>query len=175
MEMEPVDTAAVRALLDKQAITEVIYRFSRAADRGDLELMAGSYHPGATDDHGAFAGPAEDFMEWCRRGWETGVLVDTNHVVTNVLVDLSGDAADVESYFLVHHTWKTRDGLLDDLLGGRYIDRFERRNGDWRIVARRCVYDWGRADSVTDNAWFRRLPGDYVMGTRGRDDISYRG
>jgi hypothetical protein len=169
-----LDVAAVRALLDKQSITEVIYRFSRAADRGDLDLMARSYHSGATEDHGAFAGPADDFMEWCRKGWESGVLVDSSHVVTNVLVELDGDGAHVESYFLVHQTWKTRHGLLDDVYGGRYIDRFERRDGEWRIVMRRCVYDWGRADPVTDDAWFRRLRGDYVFGTRDRTDLSYR-
>jgi hypothetical protein len=171
---QSIDVAAVCALLDKQAITEVIYRFSRAADRGDMELMALSYHEGATDDHGAFAGPAEEFMEWCRKGWEAGVLVDSNHVVTNVLIELHGDAADVESYFLVHQTWKTRGELLDDILGGRYLDRFERREGEWRLVRRRCVYDWGRADQVKDNAWFRRLPGDYVLGTRDRTDLSYQ-
>ena len=30
----------------------------------------------------------------------------------------------------------------DISLGGRYIDRFERRNGEWRIALRRVARDW---------------------------------
>jgi hypothetical protein len=42
---------------DKQEITEVIYRFARAIDRCDKQLIASVFHPGATDDHGSFKSP----------------------------------------------------------------------------------------------------------------------
>jgi hypothetical protein len=168
--------AAIRTLLAERAITAVLYRFARAVDRKDIELLASVYHDGATDDHGAFSGSAEEFVRWVRKGWATGVLVGSNHVVTNVMIDFdrSGEVASVESYFLAHHSWRGADGDLDDFLGGRYLDRFELRDGEWRIAARRCVWDWGRTMPVTEDAWFRRVRGTYTWGTSGPDDPSYR-
>jgi SnoaL-like protein len=173
-DLEPaVDPLELRALLDKQAITEVLYRFSRAVDREDLDLMRTIFHEDATDDHGVFIGSATDFVEYVQRGWASGILAGSNHVVTNVLIDLDGDVAHVESYFFAHHTWKGRHVMLDDFLGGRYLDRFERRDGVWRIAARRCVWDWGRSDPSTEDSWTHRLRGDYTFGVRGPDDPSY--
>ena len=28
------------------------------------------------------------------------------------------------------------------MIGGRYLDRLEQRNGEWRIVERTMLYDW---------------------------------
>ena len=42
----------VQALVDKQAILEVLTRYCRALDRGDAALIASAYHPDAVDDHG---------------------------------------------------------------------------------------------------------------------------
>jgi hypothetical protein len=172
---QEIESSDIRNLIDKQEITEVLGRFSRAVDRQDLELLATVYHEGATDDHGAFSGPAEDFIDWVRRGWATGLLASSNHVVTNVLVELGPgpDSASVESYFFAHHTWKAKDGALDDFLGGRYLDRFERRNGMWGILSRRCVWDWGRTSPATEETWLTRVPGDYTFGVPARSDASY--
>ncbi len=30
----------------------------------------------------------------------------------------------------------------DTCVGGRYLDRLERRDGEWRISARAMLYDW---------------------------------
>ena len=32
---------------------------------------------------------------------------------------------------------------------GRYLDAYERRNGEWRIKSRVCVHECSRADEVT--------------------------
>jgi hypothetical protein len=52
----------ITALIDKQEMTEVIYRLARGLDRCDEALLRGCYHHDATDDHGIFKGTAEDFV-----------------------------------------------------------------------------------------------------------------
>jgi len=44
--------AAVQALLDKQEITELLTRYLRSVDRGDLDTLRSCYLLGATEDHG---------------------------------------------------------------------------------------------------------------------------
>jgi hypothetical protein len=170
-----VDEQALRRLLDKQEITEVLYRWARASDRQDLDLLSTVYHPGATEDHGVFAGTAADFIRWLKDRWSDGHLPGTNHVITNVRIEISNDRtfAAVESYFFVHMTAHLAGGALDEFLGGRYLDRFERRDGDWRVTNRVCAYDWGRSEPETEDAWFRRVPGNYTWGAVGRSDPSY--
>jgi hypothetical protein len=175
MTYQEIEANELRHLIDKQEITEVLYRFSRAVDRQDVELLVTVYHEEATDDHGAFSGSAKDFIAWVKRGWATGLLAGSNHVVTNVLVEFGPepDSASVESYFFAHHTWNSKEGILDDFLGGRYLDRFARRDGVWRILNRRCVWDWGRTSRATDETWLTRVPGEYTFGTTDRSDASY--
>jgi hypothetical protein len=175
MDEDMVDGRALQKLLDNQEITEVLYRWARAADRQDLGLLATVYHPGAMEDHGIFAGTAESFVGWLERRWSDGHLPGTNHVITNVRIDVSSDraSATVESYFCVHMSFHLAGGVLDELLGGRYLDRFERRDGTWRITNRVCAYDWGRSEPETEDAWFRRVPGKYTWGAVGRSDPSY--
>jgi hypothetical protein len=57
------------------------------------------------------------------------------------------------------------------MAGGRYIDRLERRNGEWRIVAREVVIEWVCAADSTSS----RFSADpYPDGTWDRSDLSYR-
>jgi ketosteroid isomerase-like protein len=91
---------------DKQEITEVIYRFARAIDRCDKQLIASVFHPGATDDHGSFKGTAEEFADWVIPLLET--MQFTQHAIANVLIEVKGDRAFAESYFRAYHrivTW----------------------------------------------------------------------
>ena len=92
--------------------------------------------------------------------------------MSNVLVELDGDRAYVEAYAVAYHdrTGARRPeerGRLD-LWGGRYVDRFERRSGEWRIAHRNCVIDWTFAS---------RPDGEFAWGPpwgrRDDDDPSY--
>ncbi len=56
-------------------------------------------------------------------------------------------------------------------MGLRYVDRLERRDGEWRIADRRCVFDWSRRDTITGE-W--DLPGEALRGARDRNDPVYR-
>jgi hypothetical protein len=58
------DAKALTALLDKQEITELLTRYLRSVDRGDVATLRACYLPGATEDHGGlFEGPAADYAD----------------------------------------------------------------------------------------------------------------
>lgn len=49
-----LDAHALRALVDRQMITELIHRYYRAMDRIDETLGHSIFHPDATADYGDF-------------------------------------------------------------------------------------------------------------------------
>ena len=133
----------LQALLDREAIRDCLYRYCRGIDRLDEEALRSAYWPDATDRHGAYQGPAAGFIERALRNLQSaGRMV---HQLGNILIDLHGDSAAAESYFLAFQEEAAADGgARETLLCGRYVDRFERRGGEWRIAARTVTYDWMR-------------------------------
>src|SRR5258705_5078942 len=90
----------VQALLDKQAIRELVVRYFRGLDRCDAALIASTYHPNAVDQHGGgrtFNGAdiAPGILAYSR---ELGVVKGSHHI-TNQTIHLDGDSASSESYF----------------------------------------------------------------------------
>lgn len=128
-------------------IRQVLYRYCRGVDRGDAALLKSVYHPEAIDIHGSWEGPGEEFAERIVRSLDEPHGASQHHL-TNVLIELDGDRAAVESYFIAFHPYDPADGDTEKIafVGGRYLDRFERRDDDWRIVHRQVVLDWSRAD-----------------------------
>ena len=164
---------SVARWIDKLEITEVIHRFARAIDRCDESLMREVFHPGATDDHGVFSGTAEAFVDWVLPTLRA--MTSTQHSIANVLVEVDGDRAFAESYFRAWHRLEQDGELVDMIAAGRYLDRFERRDGSWGIVHRHAVYDWSETRPASDDAW-RSEPMVSLLerGQRGEEDASYR-
>ena len=162
--------SAIDALIDKQAITELIYRLARSIDRCDAVLLKSLFHPDATDDHGSFQGTAADFIPWVMG--VLGTMTRTQHVIGNVLIELDGDSAASETYFVAHHVIPRVGAEVLMLASGRYLDRFERRDGQWKFSHRHAVYDWSSTAPATD-IWNRADPGVTVFGARGTADASY--
>lgn len=128
-----------RELMDRHEIREIVMRFCRAVDRLDRELLLSCFHPDAIDDHGIFVGsPAElaDFVFSLHQEHE----IASNHCISNHFCDLQGDVAHTESYY--YSADMMRHGPPRLLGGGRYIDRFERRNGKWAIADRVHRREW---------------------------------
>jgi uncharacterized protein (TIGR02246 family) len=133
-----VRDAEVRALLDKQAIREAILRYCRGVDRGDADLVASAYFPDALDLHpGGHRFTGETIgAEMIESLAET--FVSTSHSIGTQIIELDGDTAACESYSTGNHVMK--DGRrLHTLV--RYLDRLERRAGEWRITYRYVVVD----------------------------------
>lgn len=138
--MEPTVEQMVRELWDKQKIRETVTRYCRGVDRMDRELFLSAYHPDAIDDHGFFVGGPEDFWRWVSH-YHGNAQVAHQHVITNHTCEIEGDTAHAETYYLFAGM-DAKDMTLT-LGGGRYIDRLEKRGGEWRIAARKCVSEWG--------------------------------
>lgn len=130
---------AVRLLTDRQEIADRLLAYTRGLDRFDRELLLSAYHPDAIDDHGVFVGSPSEYADWIL-AWQDEHQFSNSHTLTNIQIELDGDSAHVESYILSAAMTKPDNALT--LLGGRYIDRFERRDGRWAIVARKCIVDW---------------------------------
>lgn len=157
---------ALQALLDKDAIREVSLRYTRGIDRHDEELLRSAYHDDAKDDHGAFIGSGSAFVEYANRV-HTQNWVCHQHYVTNQVIDLDGDTAHCESYFMA--TLKRADGICD-FVGGRYVDRIERRNDVWAVADRVCMVEWN-IEAKPGEASFN--PSIFVAATWDRSDPSY--
>ena len=138
--MEPTPEAMLREVYDKLKIREVVTNYCRGVDRMDRDLLMSCYHPDAVDDHGFYVGGREGFWDSVRH-YHMNAQVVTQHIITNHACALDGDTAHTETYWMMAGV-DSKDHSLT-LGGGRYIDRLEKRDGEWRIAARKCVAEWG--------------------------------
>jgi len=135
----------------------------------DWDLVRSCYHPDATDDHGEYVGGIEGFIEYGKANLPK--FTSTNHCVCNQLVEVHGDTAFAEHYAIAYHRIPAQDGEpeKDWIANVRYVDRFERRNGEWRIACRRSLVDADRVEIVATTL----VPRDQMRGYRDRNDASY--
>src|SRR5689334_19895226 len=90
----------LRVLLDKDEIRDLLLRYCRGIDRGDVELVDQAYHPDAVDDHGEYLLAGKDvgaFFVNMRKG---GPRFSSTHLLGNALIEVEGDRAYAESYFV---------------------------------------------------------------------------
>jgi hypothetical protein len=162
---------ALQRLLDEQAIRRLLVDYCRGVDRGDEALVASVYHPDATDDHGRFKGTGFEFAAYAVSRL-TERYQGTMHSITNTVIDFAGpDLAHVESHVCARHWREDDDGSWMETFGGRYVDRFERRDGAWKIADRVVVHEWSTLEPVT-----AAFPAErFVQGRRDGDDASYQG
>jgi hypothetical protein len=159
-------------ILDLEAIREVHYRYCRGIDRRDWDLVRSCFHPDATDDHGEYAGGVDGLVEYAKAG--TLRFESTFHMTGNQLIEIDGDAAWAERYAIAYHRLAaTGDAPAADwVVNTRFVDRMERRDGEWRIARRVCIIDSQRSDPVSpvQGEW---ATAGYLHGRRDRNDPSY--
>jgi hypothetical protein len=132
-----------------EQIRQVAARYSRGVDRLDADLMKSAYWPDGTDDHGVFVGNA---MEFCDRVVSTHQrFIATMHCVMNHAIEVSGDTASGEVYNVTYVFREDNEKQLVETWWGRYLDHYECRNGEWRILRRICVHEFTRSDAVTSH------------------------
>ncbi len=159
----------VAVLRAKQQIHEALMRYCRGVDRADADLIASAFHPDALSDHGLLVFEGNTIgaaLASIERAVRTSM-----HMVGNELIELDGDTAYVEAYF-VSYSEVDRDGepyLISR--GARYVDRWERRDGEWRIAYRVVPGEWNRVDAIVE-----RIPNaDSILATHhSREDAVYR-
>lgn len=163
---EPADRdTMLQFVYDRQQIIEVLHRYARAIDRGDVELLKSVYHADGTDAHGTFDGNAHEFAEFMIPRLKAQTSYSIHHV-TNELVEVDGDRAIAESCLFGYHRVPggresvarffgeryadraeaegTLDGEHEYVTGGRYLDKLRKRDGIWRIWRRRITVEWNQ-------------------------------
>lgn len=176
----------IETLLAREAIRDQLYTYLRALDRLDLELMNTVFHPDAIILHGekekgvwALQGAASDEMPR-NISLQRQNAVFHSHEVANTLIRVKGNRAVSEAY-LAHVCRVDREqnpsvisGLdisddtqvVDAHYRGRYLDRWEKRDGSWRISHRQTVLDLSWTQPV-----HKGIVG--INATRDRTDPSY--
>jgi SnoaL-like domain len=162
--------ADVQYLKDRQAILDVIHRQSRGVDRHDVDLVADAFHENSWDEHGAQVTPGKQFGHWANDTHSKGSQINMHHITTHTC-EIEGEVAHAESYvigLMLNH-----DGVTARLLAGRYVDRLEKRDGQWKLVVRRSTAEVcfsGDATLMTLEAFTDR---HFPKGSRDRSDLSY--
>ncbi len=158
----------IEELSDRQEITDLVGRYMRGLDRLDRSLLRDTFHDDATTDYGFFKGGPDAFVDMA-----CGALADhlaNHHMLGQISIDLEGDIAFGEVYFQAFHRIVVNDEERDLFIAGRYVDRYEKRDGEWKIAFRSEINDWARNDPATDD-YFTATP-ESLRGRRA-DDASY--
>jgi len=159
----------VDELLAKQEIADLVARYMRGLDRLDKELLRSTFHDDATTDYGFFQGGPDDFVAMAHTALQDHLA--NHHMIGQTIIDVEGDVAFGEIYFQAFHRIVTEGVERDLFISGRYVDRYEKRDGHWKIAFRSEVNDWARNDPATDD-YFAATP-DSLRGARIPDDASY--
>ncbi|VXC80342.1 conserved hypothetical protein [Burkholderia sp. 8Y] len=177
-------TDDLQRLIDKDQIRDVLLRYARGVDRREWELVRATFFEDGYDDHADFSGSRDNFIAFVREKHDASSFAKSTHLLGNCLIELASDrVAAVETYFVANLQMGPDAGSQRAMLDaqhadsrenmrvevvGRYVDRFEKRDGEWRVVRRRTVFDTirtelgGSLDGGLNPAW--------VLGRRDRQD-----
>lgn len=156
-------------LLDEREIHDVLVRYCRGVDRCDRELMASCYHDDAVDDHGNWqvlgADAAQHIYDLVKPGSNSAM-----HFLGNVRIEVEGDTAFTESYVLAFRSSRGGEQAYTRTRAVRFVDRFTRRDGQWRISERVVADEWNRVDELVEAM---ADANNFRYGSKDRDDPVY--
>jgi SnoaL-like domain len=159
-------TEELTALLDREKIRDCIARLARGEDRRDAGLIGGSFWPDASVDLGVFAGSFDEYLAWVVPG--SPAIPVTQHVLGQTVIQYRGGTALAETHVTAYHRVDADDGDRDTVIGGRYLDRMDKRGAHWRIAQRTMLYDWyqdlGRSIDWSHGLMDLRFSADHYTG-----------
>ncbi len=164
---------SIEQLIAKAEIEEILFRYARGIDRRDWVAVRAGFHDDAIDQHGEFTGTADEFVAWVSDRHAN--IPFSMHFLGNSIVDFLSDyAAAVETYFIAYQRREVTSESgepegTDYQVFGRYVDRFEKRGGAWRVAGRKVVYDSTAQFPATNH--LRALTG--AIGRRDSADPVY--
>lgn len=162
----------IDTMIAEREIRRIAHLCSHYVDRGNIEGLRELFHPDAIAEYGFNKSKSvAEFLE--RFKIQRTELTGVQHHITTQLVAVEGDYAEAENYAIAHCDIEEADGMKTFVIGGRYLDKYERRNGVWKISHRVGLEDW----SVKVPAPPRRsneLVGEIPRGGVGEADPGYR-
>ena len=138
-------------LEDREAIRDVIAAYAHAIDRRRWVMMERLFHADAVFKFGLIEGDWRGFVEQARAVIDP--CLATQHQLGQVQFGFEGaDVCHTETYMTAMHTippgyplaavFPDKGVIYSAIVAGRYVDRFEKRSGEWRIAQRTGLYDW---------------------------------
>lgn len=151
---------------DRQAITDLLYRYCRAVDRLDPVLGHSIWSDDSVADYGDFyCGPGPGVIDLiCEQHRHT---LCHSHQLANVLIEFDGERAGSEAYVTANLRLRRGDQLMQMTVWSRYIDRWVKTAGQWALAKREAIVDFDEIRSVS------ALSEDVGRGARDRSDPSY--
>ncbi|MGE0668172.1 MAG: nuclear transport factor 2 family protein [Sphingomonadales bacterium] len=167
-ELSDAEYKRLLAVADKDAIRDVLARVSRGVDRLNADILRTAYWPEAKVYSSFFDGPVEDFIAWLIGNYKE-TAIGAAHNICNIAIELDGETrAWGETYFIgMSENRPAGQEPFNNLTSGRYLDRFEKRDGEWRILQRTFVYEL-TARVAHHTAWTQPPLADMIR--RGRRD-----
>jgi len=168
----------LQRLRAEDEIKHVLQLYCRGVDRREFDLVRGVYHADAMDYHGTYNGNIDGLIQWITRRHEG--VAQSMHLLGNCVIDWRGDdVALVETYCVAYQRLKPGDGASPSNVGQkaggrgqqtqvrcRFLDRFEKREGAWKIANRVVAYESMLLEDATESQFTEEMR----MATRGRDD-----
>jgi hypothetical protein len=164
------------ALAARAEITDRIHLYAHCVDRRRWEMLDQVFHADATwwvSSIGFEQGWREAMQS--SRELFAAALGPTHHQVGNVLISLDGEVAVSETLVTAYHRVRADAPLggmfggigheYDLLAGGRYLDRWERRDGVWKLARRRVHSEWRHQQPAADG-----LLSTIPIAARGKHD-----
>jgi SnoaL-like domain len=170
VDVTPQMQKALQEIVDHHEIRKLLSVYCHGCDRGDQHRMAGVYLEEAWDDHGTYKGSGKGFAKQVMSNLasQRQKLV---HLLGQSLIDVNGDEAGAETYFLASNVKADKDGHdVVHLLSGRYVDTLRRENGQWKIAKRICVREWSMSIDKEED-WLEHS--NFVDSRMSGEDPSY--
>ncbi|MCI5074468.1 nuclear transport factor 2 family protein [Oricola sp.] len=162
--------ATIEETIARESLRRLVTAYSRAVDRRDFALLRSLYHDDAFEEHGnMFAGNADDYVAFVRRALSNYEMTD--HYVVNMTFEIDGDEAEGEVYKINYHRTSGPDAE-EVVTGSRSLDRYRRRQGEWRFLSRSITLDWAQKRPV-DRSAYEDFAAGSPPGKAGPDDLSY--
>ena len=134
-------TPNLEQMADRLAIEEILHLHCRGVDRAEAADLKAAYWPEAEVAYGSFNGRAHEFCELLPQGIVR--YQATHHQISNVLIEQREADAVVESYVTAYH-FSPEGANTEMTYVGRYVDHFQKRTDQWKILYRNVVMDWNQ-------------------------------
>jgi hypothetical protein len=163
----------LQEMLDEFQLRKLVHGYCRAVDRGDFDTLRRLYHHDASDAHGGFsAGTADDFLPQLAAAHP--YVRSMQHNITTVNFAIDGDAAEGEIYTIATHTLDAGDRDIDVTVGGRYLDKYEKRDDTWKFVERAIVTDWAHVNDPSSVDLSHPITRATPKGSPDANDVSHQ-
>ncbi|MCV7227936.1 nuclear transport factor 2 family protein [Mycolicibacterium komossense] len=171
----PTRDPEVQEMLDEFALRKLVHTYCRAVDRGDFARLRSLYHRDALDSHGALTGSSPgtvtEFLD--QLAATRPYIRSMQHNITTVNFAISGARAEGEIYTIATHTVAGGARDVDIVVGGRYLDKYENRDGTWKFVERMIVTDWAHVNDPSSVNFSHPITAGTPLGAPDETDPSH--